>query len=122
MRWAIPMMLGVSLCACTTWETANGTPREVLPPGTESTVRLLLAQGDSVTLVEAGIRNDAVVGLESGFGLGLRAVPLSDIRAVEIRRTEPWKTALVAVGAVLAGRILWLKLAESVDSTEPPVM
>lgn len=89
------LLLAASLGACTTWQAQNGP----LPEGQRPVdVRLTLNDGSVVVLEDATVGGGSI---RSGHGPG-NGIALSQVRRVEVRRTDGAMTALAVGGGLLA--------------------
>jgi len=102
-RGVLALCLVVALSGCFSWQATTAPPLELLPPESQSTVRLTLNDGEVVTLVGATLWNDTIMGLGRGFGLEPRQVPVSSVRSTEVQSLNAWSTALVVLGTVAVG-------------------
>jgi hypothetical protein len=116
MRAFIPviLLLSVSAVACTTsWEPQYGPAPQVVAAHTGRTVRVLRKSGPTVTLENARVVADSIVG-ESGRPPQYTAIPVADVQVITVARADnsTAKTALVVAGATLVALavvgVLWL--------------
>ena len=104
-------LLMASAGACTSWRTQAGTPPEVLAVHNPSVARVTRADGSTVMVHAPTIAGDTLVGWSAG---GRRAetrgaavkVPLADIRALAIRRTNAGRTILLLAGVGLTAAVV----------------
>ena len=101
--------LATSLGACTTWG------RQRMPaPGQDrffATARVTRAEGPPLLLDNVTVGRDSLVGREPTGARTRVAIPLSDVRTVEARRTDPLGTAAVVVVTVVGVIALWAAYA-----------
>jgi hypothetical protein len=110
---AIALPLAASLGACTTWS------RQRLPaPGEDrffATARVTRADGAPIELDNVTVGQDSVVGrMPSGRRV---ALPVSEVRMVEARRTDPFATLATVVLAVAGALAVWAAIVISTIGT-----
>lgn len=88
-------LLPLHLAACTTWRIQPIAPESLLVAESPAQVRLTLATGRQRTVRYPRLRADSIVG-KNAWNLHT-AVPLADIRQVELKRFDGTQTA-IAVG------------------------
>ena len=75
------------------------SPLEVIPG--ESSVRVTLSSGETITVENPAMRNDSIVGTTTADGL--RAIPISEIESLETRKVHVLRTVgLIVAGAAVA--------------------
>lgn len=98
------VVTAVFLPACTSWRAATAPPGDHLREEGPADVRVWHASsGERTELDGATVRGDSLVGAD-GDGR-LEAVPLSDVRRMEVRETDGGKTTLLVLG-VAGGALL----------------
>jgi len=90
--------------ACTGWRQVAVSPTAL--PGEPQEVRVTRPDGTRLTLTNAQIVNDSIVGSSDGQRL---ALPLSDVRRMAVPATSSSKRAagLTVLGGALAALALW---------------
>ena len=99
-RRVVAALLLVLLTACHSWQPTTVSPQRLIAEDQPSSVRLMLINGDTVTVENATLRNDSIVGATDA---GAAAVASRDVRSVEVRSFSAGKTfgvvgLLAAVG------------------------
>jgi hypothetical protein len=102
---AAPLLVCALLGACTTWRS-----RPVSQPGAAAFVakqaRVTRADGTILVMTDAHVRGDSLSGTAAR---GARvAIPLRDVRRVEVRRPNELATAVLATFAAAAVAVLVL--------------
>ena len=102
---------------CTSWAQAYpgslSSPADVIHGLEPGDVRILRQRGVEIELHEPFMSGDSIVGEARRFGFGRVAIPLSDIRRLDVREGDGMKTAgtaILAVPAALLGTVLLLCL------------
>lgn len=98
------------LAGCTSWRVAS-TPPAQFTAGSTELVRVVRRNGTEVTLREAQVRGDTLYGTPSPVPGQRLAIPLSDVRTIEVRQGDTAKTVGLVVGvtaAVAGALILWI--------------
>ena len=107
LRNALIAALGaVCLAGCTSWQTVEQSPRDLLAQHPKSVVRAVMTDGAWVTFHQAFIRNDSLGGITDTTRTNPQPVlvALKDVHHLEIEKVDGGKTvlAVVAVGASAA--------------------
>lgn len=90
------------LAACTSWQGRPATAPDVsrIPPTEE--VRVVRNDGVTITLTDARVNGDSLVGrvrLQKGVTMTQpTATALTDIRELQVKKTDAGKTALAFLG------------------------
>ncbi len=94
--------------ACSTWGAPYTEPSALSPETNLSRARLTLHNGGSVTVYEARVRSDSVVGLVRRQGTSFQpfGVSRADVRSIQLPEPDALRT-IVLVGAIVGG-ILWI--------------
>ena len=97
--------LAALLGACTTWG------RQPIPaPGQDrvyATARVTRGEEPPILLDNVTVGGDSVVGRKRTEPRTRVAIPVSDVRLVEARRTDPLGTTAVVLVTILAAVVLW---------------
>lgn len=101
------VLLPPCLANCTTWQAQELSPEQVIAQEQPNKVRVKLANGSSVVLEQPSLSGDTL----RGQGPGNPFVPLGDVSAIEVRKTDALLTAGLAVGCVAAATALLLRPA-----------
>ncbi len=97
-RRVIAALLMVALTACHSWRPTTVSPQTLIPAEQPSSVRVTLMNGDTVTVENATVRNDSIVGATDA---GVAGVVSRDVRLFEVRRFSVGKT--IGLGVLLTG-------------------
>ena len=119
-RWRLPILavtLGLILSGCTSWRQAYpGTmtsPGDVVLATSPDDVRLLRQRGVEIELHRPEVVGDSIVGEARRFGFGRVAIPISDIRRLDVRVGDSPRSAgavILALPASMLGIVLVLCL------------
>lgn len=96
---ALPLLAATG---CATWSqrSASAGAQDETYAGT---VRVTRADGESIVLDRVTVGVDSVVGIDRGSRHARVAIPASEVRRLESRKSQPVRTAaLAAVGMVAA--------------------
>ena len=99
------LLLAAYLPACTSYRsTSQSLPELTASPQSLSQVRVTTNAGTPVEVWSARVISDTLRGFADPPGTWQRVVsiPLSEIREVEVRKTDPVKTTLAVVGVSAA--------------------
>ena len=105
LRSIVLAALVTSLGACTTWSR-----RPVAAPGEDrffATARVTRGEEPPILLDSVTVGRDSVVGTERAGARARVAIPVSEVRMVEARRSDPVGTVMVVVVPILAAVVLW---------------
>jgi len=94
--WTSCMLLLVLLAACEAWRVEEVSPRQLVEGERVNHIRVLTADSAYVTLSNPTVRNDSIVGRPD------RAVALSDVREVSVRKTTTTGWIVAGAGTGLA--------------------
>jgi hypothetical protein len=89
--------------ACTTWQTTGlPTPKQAGPDwGRERQLRITQHDGYVITLQQARLLSDSLVGFAATNGTVRRAFAVADVARVEVRKTDVERTIWAVTGTVL---------------------
>jgi hypothetical protein len=101
-RLAALLMIGCQT-ACSVWKTSAVSPQEVVARETPKSVRVTRSDGRQVVLVRPLVAGDSLRGerpdqSDANHPQQQSAVPLSDIRKMDVRRVDAGRTALLIAG------------------------
>ena len=115
--------LAMQLQACTTWKPGSRAPRQLLAEQKPKVVRATLHDGRRMVIARPSIVGDSILGAAnecrpSDLEFGSPAcrtmmrpmVELGDLQRLEVRRTDPVRSALAVGAAVAVGRVLLMVL------------
>lgn len=114
-RGAAILTLVLVAHGCMTWKQGSGGSRETLAENPKK-VRITLSDGRRVELNSPVLQGDSLVGSRSRVRV---AVPLDDVRSVEVRRVSVARTVLLT-GAGVTALIIALNVAEDDPPPQPP--
>lgn len=102
------LVAALAATGCAKWDYVREPLPRVVPAENPTTIRLHTVHGRVITLRYPLVIGDEVVGFEPGSDSArARAVPLSEIRYAEVRRTDPVGTTfLVLFSGAVAGLIV----------------
>ncbi len=88
------------VCGCRTWRPAAGTPGALIAAHPDH-VRVELTQGDPLVLYAPELQGDSIIAYrQKGVDSSRTAVPLSDVRTVEVERVDvPWTLGVMVAAA-----------------------
>lgn len=105
-RLVILLLVVLNLSACTVWRVQDAPPGEVLSEP-RARVRVTKTSGEKVELKSASMVGDSLVSFTSKDTPEMTALPIDDIRAVELKKVSWIRTVPLLVGGVyLAAGIL----------------
>lgn len=96
------------LTGCHVWQPATAGPETLIPAERPTAVRVTLADGVILTVLDPIMRSDSIVPTEAG---GV-AVAASDIRSFEVRRFSTKRTIVFIVGGIVLAAT-WTRAAVS---------
>jgi hypothetical protein len=105
------VLLAVQLSACTSWRVQNISPQQLVSRDSTQRVRIVRLNGAQVTIKGARLRGDTLYGSPTPIAKRmpdtLVAIPLSDVRAIEVRQGDTGKTVglVLGVSALVAGAV-----------------
>ena len=117
-RGILAVLAAVTVAAsCTTWKQ-NPSPREGVTRANSGEIRLNLADGSIVRLVNASVVADSVVGISPVTGARV-AVLMTSVASTETKGVSGGRTALLGGGVLLAvaavaGVVLVIAVASAV--------
>lgn len=93
----VVIVIGAS--ACTTWRQHGNAAEAVLGPRPVDDARITLVDGNVVILRDPRVVGDSVVGRQVSSGVSNRvALCIANIRVIETRDIDYWRSAGLAVG------------------------
>ena len=103
------VVLGLQAAACMSWKTQPVSPDQVVARKPDQ-VRVTLASGGRIVVVRPTIVGDSLIaapaGSDSTRSAERLAIPLSDVRSVEVQRVNAGKTALLIGGVGLTALVV----------------
>ncbi len=100
-------LLTLLLTACTSWQVAEVTPKDLLAQERPRWIRVARADAAVLVLREPQITGDTLVGVyramsPNGAIVSTRmAIPLTEVREISVRRGDPAKTVVLILNVVL---------------------
>ena len=97
------------LSACTSWRVQNTTPQQFSVRDSRKLVRIVRLNGTRVTLNGARVSGDTLYGtpmpIVETVPNALLAIPLSEVRMIEVRQGDTVKTVglVLGISALVAG-------------------
>ncbi len=104
------ILLPCYLVACTSWKTQEASPQQVLEDEQPDKVRVTLTDGSQVEVYEPALSGDTLIGFEKGSRDwrktedtpgGAVSIPLSDVSALEVRKSDGGLTILAVFGGLV---------------------
>ena len=110
-RRVIAALLLVQLTACYSWRPTTVSPQTLIPVEQPSEVRVMLTSQETITLTYPTLRNDSISGVVPYLDGYRRAVAVSDISRLEVRRVSTGRTLalvlpLAGVAAIFIGYLI----------------
>jgi hypothetical protein len=105
------ILLPTHLAACTTWQTQDLSPQQVIAQEQPDKVLVKLADGSKVVLTGPQVSGDTLSGYD---GTEPYRVPLADVSAIELKEADTLLTVGVIFGAlVVVGVVVTIAVIES---------
>lgn len=108
-RFVTGALLAGQLAGCTSWRVQNTPPQSTVWEATKP-IRVVRRNGTVLTLQGTRISGDTLHGTNKRYGVAdsLVAIPLSDIRTIEVREGSTAKTVGLIAGITVgvAGAIV----------------
>ena len=97
------------LSACTSWETVEQSPRDLIAEHPKAVIRAVLTDGSWMTLHRAFIRNDSLGGITDTARTDAQPVltALKNVHHLEIERVDGGKTALAVIGVGASAALIY---------------
>ena len=89
------ILMASHLVGCTSWRLQSVTPQQVISERHPERLRVTRADNTTVVLSNPQLERESLVGSTAA---GRTAVPLADVKQVEMQQTNGGKTALLVVG------------------------
>jgi hypothetical protein len=102
------ILLPCYLLACTTWQTQELTPEQVIAQEQPEQVLVKLADGSKVVLAQPRVSGDTLSGFD---GTEPYRVPLADVSAIELKESDSGLTVLFIAGTVVVVAALTVGIA-----------
>jgi hypothetical protein len=126
--FAVTFAAVVSLvsASCMSWQDPGYPVEETIRRNRPSEMRVQLADGTEVELAGPVIKSDSLAGIPTYSGNGgpeWFTVPLSDVKGIEVKKSDGVATAALAVGVgaiVIIGIAAAVNAAEENEYTPPP--
>ena len=102
------------LSACHSWRVQAIAPKQFVIRDSTQRIRVLRLNGAQVTMKRAHVQGDTLYGrptrIDKSASDTLVAIPLTDVRAIELRQGDAGKTTGLVLGilALVAGAVLVL--------------
>jgi len=96
------LLLPCYLAACTSWQTQELAPEQVLAQEQPDQVRVTLSDGQRLELRYPAVHGDTLTGMREARQV---AVPLERVSRLELREADGGKTLLL-VGGVMLGTVI----------------
>ena len=100
----------IQATGCTSWKTVSLSVAAVENPGKK--VKVELKEGGTVTSDSVRARGDTVVTYQ---GQGVGAIPMANVRAVKVHRSNPGATIALILGL---GAAAWVALGVMVRAAD----
>jgi hypothetical protein len=103
-------LLVIQLSACTSWRVQNAPPQQFTVQDASKPIRVVRRNGAALTLQGTRVSGDTLYGTNKRYGVAdsLVAIPLSEIRTIEVRQGSTGKTVGLIAGITVgvAGAIV----------------
>jgi hypothetical protein len=100
------VQLVVYLTGCTSWQVQPATPKELVATERPHIVRVTRSDDSRVVLNDPLVQGDTLYGApvtsDSAAAQQRTGVPLSDVKEIAMRRSDPTRTTLLIVGLGVA--------------------
>jgi hypothetical protein len=103
------ILLPTYLGACVTWKTQEASPQQVLADEQPDKMRVTLADGSRVVLLEPVVSGDTLTGIgearrtHQGYEpVGRLSIPLDDVADVAVRKGDFLKSVVLMLGIAVA--------------------
>lgn len=116
--FVLPLTVVMTMAACTKWSTQKLPVQEVIRRDPPSRIRVRRRDGSRIVLASPSILGDSLVGTATGDGWSAPlSIPLDEVSAVELRRTDAVGTLFVLAG--VAGLVVALATSGNDTATRP---
>jgi hypothetical protein len=95
------ILLPCYLVACTSWKTQEASPQQVLAHEQPDKMRVTLADGSRVVLLEPVVSGDTLTGIGEARRTRL-SIPLDDVADVAVRKGDFLKSVVLMLGIAVA--------------------
>ncbi len=92
------ILLPCYLVACSPWTTQEASPQQVIQDEQPDKVRVTLTDGSQVEVYEPVVSGDTLTGSVDGEQ---RSIPLADVSALEVRKTNALLTTAFVFGTIV---------------------
>lgn len=98
---SLPLVIVLTaVTACTTWSRQSAPPAEVVSKHPGALVRVTRTDHSVITLRDASVANDSLVGTTDDKARLRVAMPVADVASVDTREVSAGRTAGLGVGVV----------------------
>ena len=108
------ILLPCYLVACTSWKTQDASPQQVLAEEQHDKVLVKLADGSKLVLEQPVVAGDTLTGSVDGEQ---RSIPLADVSALEVRKTDALLTTALVFGTIVGLLAIAAGLCAASDCT-----
>lgn len=89
----------LTIGACTAWHGQGASAEAVLGPRPVDRARITLTNGNHIVVRQPRVAGDSVIGYVGPDNQPVRtAIPTYDIRLIETRKFDPWRSGGLAIG------------------------
>jgi len=99
--WSFTLVTLVVASACTTWSRQSAPPAQVVAGHPHALVRVTRADHSVVTVRDARVANDTLVGTTNDDAHIPVAIAVGDIESIDTRAVSGARTAGLGVGALV---------------------
>ena len=105
----VAAFVATCLSACTSWQTVQQSPRDLIAEHPKAVIRAVLTDGSWLTLHRAFIRNDSLGGITDTSRTDAQPVltALKNVHHLEIERVDGGKTALAVIGVGASAALIY---------------
>jgi len=121
LRYAFSAAFGAAcLASCTTWQTVQGSPRDLLAEHPKSVVRAVMTDGSWLTFHHAFIRSDSLGGITDTTRANPPSalVALKDVHHLEIEKIDGGRTALAVLAAGASAALVY-SMVDALSNMNP---
>jgi hypothetical protein len=120
------LFLVFSLSGCMSWRAEPTSPATLLATRKPDIVRVVRTDSSRVILREPTVEKDSLVGTEVSQaddlqGKDRRAIPLSDVAAIQTRQSDPTKNILLGAGILVGTAVTMCLLADELGCNDADI-
>jgi len=97
------IVLSLALAGCSSWQVQDVAPAQLFENGPPERLRITRGDSTQVVMDQPRLGTDSLVGVSAGAPV---AIPLTDVRALAVRKGDTGKTLGLIAGVTAAGLIV----------------